>query len=111
MSLSGFEVAPGEATVVAHVPETVDLGRVRTGSGVDIGDVDAVDRHAVVIPVIDEAAQVARLPAEGAGAVEGEGRRDGGCYRAAGADHGRGGVGASGRTRWCRGSGRAAGRR
>ncbi len=64
--LFGFEVTVGHATVVADVPVAVDLGRVRTGRHIEVGDIDAVDRDAGRIPGVDVCAQVARLPAEGA---------------------------------------------
>src|SRR5687768_15796406 len=82
LPLLGFEVAPGEITRVADVPETVDLSRVGAGGDIHIAEVDAVDRQAGHVPVVDERAQVAGLPAEGAGAIEGERSCDGGGHRA-----------------------------
>src|SRR5690349_18224261 len=96
--LLGFEVAPGEVAGVADVPEAVDLGRVGTGGDVGVGEIDAVDGQAGQVPGVDEAPQVAGLPAEATGAVPDEGRGDGGGDRAAG------GAAAGGRS----GCGRAA---
>ena len=86
----GFEVTPGNGAVIANVPETTDLGRVRTGGRIEIGDVDTIDRDAGSIPRVDVAAQVAGLPTVGARAVKGEGRSDGRCHRAARTASGRG---------------------
>ena len=97
--LLGFEVAPGYAAVVAHVPEAADLGWIGSRCHVEVGGTDTVDGDAGRIPGVDVGAQVAGLPAERAGAVKGEGRGDGGCHRAARAASGR-----RGRSR-CAGSG------
>ena len=86
-SLLGFEVAPGEITRVADVPEAVDFGRICTDGDIQIGEIDPVDRQAGHVPVVDERAQVAGLPAEGACAIKGEGRRDGGRDRTAGSGY------------------------
>ena len=82
--LFGFEVAPGEVARVADVVEAVDLGRIGRCRSVDVGDAYTVDRQACDVPGVDIGTQCAGLPAEGAGPVMGEGRRDGGGYRATG---------------------------
>src|SRR5688572_9251253 len=84
-SLFGFEVAPGEITRVADVPETVDLGRQAAERHIQIGEIDTVDRQAGHIPRVDKCAQVAGLPAESAGSVFDERSCNSGIHRAAGA--------------------------
>ena len=81
-NLLGLEVAPSKRAVIRDIPETADLGRVGTGSHVNIGDVDTVDRHTVIVPVIHICTQIARLPAVDTSAVPGEGGCDGGCWGA-----------------------------
>ncbi len=81
--LFGFEMAPGKIARVAHIPITVDLGRIGTRRGIFIGEVHTVDRQARQVPGIDEGAEVARLPAEGAGPILGERRGNGSRHRAA----------------------------
>ena len=81
--LFGFEVSPGDSAGVANVPVTVDLGRVRTGSNIEVGNIDAIDRHTGRVPGIDIRAQVAGLPTEGARAVISEWGGDGRSHRTA----------------------------
>src|SRR5690349_12266300 len=99
--LLGFEVTPGKITRIADVPETIYFGRVSADGHIEIGEVKAVERQAGHVPVVDEGTQVAGLPTEGTGAVEGEWSGDGGCDRAAcapgtGRRRARGGVGRRG---------------
>ncbi len=67
--LFGFEVTPGNIAHIAHIPVTIDLGRIRTGWRVFIREVHAVDRQARHVPGVDVATKVARLPAEGANTI------------------------------------------
>ena len=52
--LFGFEVTPGEIARVAHIPEAIDLGRIGTGRGPFIGEINTVDRQVRQVPGIDE---------------------------------------------------------
>jgi len=81
--LPDFEVAPAEVARVADVPVAVDGRRVGARPDPAIGEIDTIDRQASQVPGVDVGTQVARLPAEGAGAISGERHADGRRDRAA----------------------------
>lgn len=71
-----FEVAPGEAASIAHIPESVDLGRQIAGGDVGISVIHSIDGQASQVPGVDVAGDTGDLPAEGACSIEGVRRRN-----------------------------------